>query len=333
MLIEEAVLDGKDKVLLEHRHVDDDGELDLPDEVFPVLDRPDSDADDALLEDEEELPQPKRKERKAKRVDDAPKGRFAKAALQGPASSSSSGSESDPVVEGAAAVVSSDEDSDGDESSDPDAEAWGSYHVSHPTTKRRGKRVEPVDAAEEAENKKLELAEAMRLQKRARDRLKEADFLPLAGPVKGDEGDGAEEETVVVMGKGRGVDVDALAKEPARFETEGEAIAVLLKDRPECLALVDDFRRQLPVLREMEKELKGVKAISTAGDDDDLNESLESFRWLHYRKPLFLASRTRADQRRQTPCRRTCPASHSTFACSSLPRPPPRPDPTRSSPA
>lgn len=278
-----AVFAGKDKVLLEHNRLRDDGdELDLPDEVLALKSPDQSDEDDEEAHGEDfEVPERIKRARKTKKVDTAPKGRFAK-----PPKGDDDEDEDEDGSDG------SDEDDDEDEmvipdvdlpsdesasaagSSEDEEEAWRSYHVS--TKPRRGKRGD--DEADEAEDHALELAEVERLRKKARARLVEADFLPYGGalPLYPTTEPTEDVETFTIDRSRAPVGVSSFASEP-------EAIAHLLKHRPEALALVDDFKRQLKAFQLVEKEVKGVKAIMAAQDDEDMNETNEAINWLHYR--------------------------------------------------
>lgn len=195
-----------------------------------------------------------------KAATDEPRGRFAKTA--NPSQdiiANSSDDDSDAAPSGPAPASDSDDAQSAHSASDSDGEeTWapGSYHAS---------RRAPGEAdSSDDEALELEAAEARRLQQLAKGRLGGDDFgLDAAG-----EAEGTAEE------------VRKAAREKRRLEEQGEeggeavavagrmseeeAIAHLVRNSPETLALLDDFAATAVRMESVEKDLDTVRK----GQDD-----------------------------------------------------------------
>ncbi|GAA6015930.1 hypothetical protein JCM10207_006810 [Rhodosporidiobolus poonsookiae] len=172
-----------------------------------------------------------------------------------------SGSDEDdePATKGQLADMAGDDVSDAgsgqagsgpDDSEDEDFDRWaaGQYHAS---------RRAPGEAdSEDEEAAQLELDEARRLQRRARERLGGGDF----GVEESDEDGEGEAEVERLQ-----LDLDAEEKPAAEAEANGkalspeQAIALLLRSQPETLALVDDFVLTASKIKQVEADLEVVR--------------------------------------------------------------------------
>lgn len=272
--------------MLEHnRSRDNDrNELDLPDEVLALKLPEASDDEDEAFDEEDEVVEPQQRKRKEKVVDTRPKGRFAKPARTEEDEDEETGSSDDDEEEDDMVIpdvdLPSDDEASAEGSSADEDEAWRSYHVST-KARRRGKADD--QEADEAEDEALELAEVERLQKKARARLIEADFLPFGGAIPLDPTTTSGGHPTTANGETFLVDRSKAPAQTLAFDTEPEAIAYLLRNRPECLALVDDFKRQLKVLRRVEGEVRGVQEIMAVPEEQALSETKEAIGWMHYR--------------------------------------------------
>lgn len=216
------------------------------------LDLPDRDdsasEDDYDDEDEDDRSAPAEKERKSKSARVEPLGRYGKTAATEELAQAAS--DVDSEAEGKA--VGSDDD-------DEEDERWaaGQYHVS---------RRAPGEAdSSDDEALELEAEEARRLQKKMKDSLAGEDY----GLVGDDEENG---DDGMVVGKGgkrsraRAARLEEEDDTPAtatngteatstKTMTETEAIAFLLKNHPETLALLDDFSATAERVQNVERNL------------------------------------------------------------------------------
>ncbi|GAA5988895.1 hypothetical protein JCM11641_002114 [Rhodosporidiobolus odoratus] len=185
-------------------------------------------------------------------------------------SSSSSGSDPEEDVGGEAAgaeLAESDQDhqeeagsgkepdSDDDEHDGDERWAAGQYHAT---------RSAPGEAdSEDDEAAELELDEAKRLQKKARERLAGSDFGIEEDEDDHEEGDhveGREKEKKDVL---RDDTEEGLGEQEgdqgAQELSEDEAIALLLRTRPEVLALVDDYVLTASKVKQVREDLEQVR--------------------------------------------------------------------------
>lgn len=170
-------------------------------------------------------------------VVEEPKGRFAK--TSNPAQDILSDDEVEPAA---------------DADSDSDEETWAanSYHAS---------RRAPGEAdSEDDEALDLEAEEARRLQKRQRGAMAGDDFGLGDG---GEEAEGEIEKMREQSRKQGRLEEDALVPQDgtatAGFGTDEEAIAYLLRNQPETLALLDDFTATAERMTSVEKALATVR--------------------------------------------------------------------------
>lgn len=158
----------------------------------------------------------------------------------------------------AAAASQGDSDSDSDEDNEGEGEdefndEWartGGYHVSRKEIARLEDQAasassKPYVDEEDAQRDALELYEARRIQKEAKDRLSEEDYMNLEEL----DADDAEDTEALQIAKPERRYLPA----GLIFETREEAIAHLVSKEPELLALVDDFSAtsdKLPIIQQ-----------------------------------------------------------------------------------
>ena len=239
--------------------VSDDEEvfaLDLPSdgdssEEDSVDDEDDDDDDD----DEEEMDGVEQiftKDFKAK--DELPKGRFAKAPVPSSQSDSSASSESSDSSDSSDSSNSKSDEEQEEESDEEEEEKWhpSSYHA----TRRTPGELNSDDSEADDEAFQLEVDEARRLQKKSRAGLDEDDFrstttsvegVPILENVKVGK---LEEEETIINEDNKSVEM-----------TEETSIALLLKNNPETLALVDDFSTCSLKLQDVSAKLEEVRAM------------------------------------------------------------------------
>lgn len=158
-----------------------------------------------------------------------------------------------------------DDDDDEADTKDDDAEdefddEWartGGYHV----TKREIARMEEQASApggrfsadEQAEQRDaLELYEARRIQKEAKDKLDETDY------IDDEELEDTDNKVEDLLALTR-VDRSQRVPQALKFDSREEAIAHLLNREPELLALLDDFSacsERLPIVQQTVKQLR-----------------------------------------------------------------------------
>lgn len=205
----------------------DEEMLDEDEDDTGVADGQDEDDDEERYEDEPDIVEP-------------PRGRFAKSA-----------NPSQDVLSDDAASAASDAESN----SEDEEETWAanSYHAS---------RRAPGEAdSEDEEALDLEADEARRLQKRARDVMGGDDFGLGDG---GEEIEGELEKMREVNRRNGKLEEAIQAQKGVEVKVEGfvkeeEAIAYLLKQQPETLALLDDFSETAERMKSVEKALELVR--------------------------------------------------------------------------
>lgn len=184
------------------------------------------------------------------------------------------------------AASSDDEKAGGGSDEDEyDDDRWNAAQY-HATRNDRGE----ADSDDE-EAAELELEEAKRLQRKARERLAGGDF-----GVESDEEEDAD-AAAEARGASKFVDEDSAEAQEAVDEaaagmTEGEAIAHLLRTQPETLALVDDFVVTASKIKDVERDLEEVRTKQGPdGEEHPARAVLE----LEYRTfPLFSHSLPRS---------------------------------------
>ncbi|GAA5834424.1 hypothetical protein JCM11251_007985 [Rhodosporidiobolus azoricus] len=194
-----------------------------------------------------------------------------------------SGSEEDEGEEEEAPAAASEDEAasggeeEGDEFAGDDRWAAAQYHAT---------RNAPGEAdSEDEEAAEMELEEARRLQKRARERLGRGDFLEEEdeeeerGEVgKEKEGRGrfeADDEGQSKEKKEGGKDKDVLPPSAAASLSAPEAIAHLLRTSPETLALVDDFVLTASKVKQVEKDLEVVRLGDGEGGEHPARAVME----------------------------------------------------------
>ncbi|EGG07609.1 uncharacterized protein MELLADRAFT_116198 [Melampsora larici-populina 98AG31] len=270
---EDQFFAGNDKVLLEQTNGGGqiEHDLDIPRQLLDL----ESDDEDAMQEDEmDEEPAPRApKQRKAKPdIDNTKKGRFGKKMDVGhTAEDADSDFHNDPDTE--SEQLSSEDEKDNqdqdqeEEEEEEEEETWKSYHVTRAQSKKSKKkpRNDPDSKAEEEERRALELEEVKRLQLKARSKLIRDDFMSYL-----DYASDSELVEVEATSELKGA-MDLLEFSPQKFESEPEAIAMMLKTKPEVLALVDDFQRNLITLMEVKEDVLGsLKAADEADADHNI---------------------------------------------------------------
>ncbi|KAH9812509.1 Sas10 C-terminal domain-containing protein [Melampsora americana] len=269
---EDQFFAGNDKVLLEQTNGGGqlEHDLDIPRQLLDL----ESDDEDDMQEDEiDDEPIPRAlKQRKAKpAIDNTQKGRFGKKMEIEPnaeEADSDSDSNDDPYSESQNSSSEDDkEDQHQDQDEEEDEETWKSYHVTRVRSKKSKKkpRNDPDSKAEEEERRALELEEVQRLQVKARSKLTRADFMSYL-----DYASDSELAEVQATPELKGA-MDLLEFSPQKFESEPEAIAMMLKTKPEVLALVDDFQRNLITWMEVKEDvLDSIKAADEAEADHNI---------------------------------------------------------------
>ncbi|KAA1132493.1 hypothetical protein PGTUg99_005375 [Puccinia graminis f. sp. tritici] len=284
--------EGLDKVSLQQTGRDTrfENDLEIPEQLLDIDDgEEETEEDDDDEEDGSESEGQKSKPRKQRKpkasVDNSHKGRFGKVASASETHSDQTDSEDgseedvDPMqldqneLETEGGKLADDDDG----SSDEDESTWKSYHVAKSKSKKKKSTNDPEAVAEEEERRALELEEVKRLQAKARSKLIPSDFSSYL--------DYASDEEILATEATKKLNQDqrfssshsTLVKE---FDSEPEAVAYLLKTKPECLALLNDFRRSLDALSDLQDK------ISTTSDptdgDQEKNEFNRAIDLLHY---------------------------------------------------
>jgi len=202
-----------------------------------------------------------------KAASDEPRGRFAKSANPDQ-DIISNGSDSDAAESDA---VASDDDAAAAGSDSDDEETWapGSYHAS---------RRAPGEAdSEDDEALELEANEARRLQQLAKGKLGGEDY---GFDAEGEAEGTAEEVRKAARDKVRLEEDEAGERVAGGKMTEEEAIAHLVRNSPETLALLDDFAATAQRMESVERDLDVVRK----GGDDGKEHPALAIMELEYRK-------------------------------------------------
>ncbi|CAH7688415.1 Sas10 C-terminal domain-domain-containing protein [Phakopsora pachyrhizi] len=266
---EDEFFEGEDKILLDQNrtHQNSDDESDIPDQLLKLHSETEesSDGEDSRPEDER-IDEVKKKTRKPKKkVDNSSKGRYGKKQLSDP----DVDSESDIEDEKQASLPGNGEfeEDQSSQEDDEEDETWKSYHVLKSGRKKSKKKRDDPD---EVERRALELEEVKRLQIRAREKLTNSDFNCYLDYASEDEL--ARDETVEAK---QASGIDSQSGQVKKFDSEPEAVAFLLKTKPEALALVNDFRRSLVAFSDVQDEI-------FKKEKPESNEFRCAITWLHY---------------------------------------------------
>ncbi|KAM0747311.1 hypothetical protein T439DRAFT_329054 [Meredithblackwellia eburnea MCA 4105] len=231
-------------------------EISDDDEVFG-LNLPsgsDSAEDDEEEDEEEEQESTSRFQRKSsKKTDEGPKGRFAKP-ISADSHSEPSSSDNDEGDGGDQPESDSEQEGEGEDGSDEEEEeeedrwAAGQYHVSR-------RRKDESDSSDD-EALDLEAEEARRLQRKFRGGLSGRDFFD----EEGDEGEESEKRDARERGRWEEEEEEQARKEKDNAGmTDDEAVAFLVRNRPETLALLDDFVDASERVKVVESNLEEVR--------------------------------------------------------------------------
>ncbi|KAI7946933.1 hypothetical protein MJO29_011460 [Puccinia striiformis f. sp. tritici] len=286
--------DGLDKVSLQQTGRDTrfENDLDIPEQLLDIDDGEEDDDNEGYDEpsgSEIEKRKPK-KQRKAKvSIDNSHKGRFGKVTSTGEetqpeSTNSDDDAEQDEKEDIDLMEIDQNElelgtaklDDDHDGSSDEDESTWKSYHVTKPKSKRKKTDNDPESIAEEEERRILELEEVKRLQAKARSKLISSDFCSYL--------DYASEDEILDTEVTNKLNQDRIDSAQSTllndFDSEPEAVAYLLKAKPESLALLNDFRRSLADLSDLQDKISS--PVEPIDGDPEKNEFNRAIDLLHY---------------------------------------------------
>ncbi|OAV98463.1 hypothetical protein PTTG_08525 [Puccinia triticina 1-1 BBBD Race 1] len=280
--------EGLDKVSLQQTSRDTRFENDLEDPE-QLLDIDDGEEDDEqYVDDQSESESEKSKPRKQRKpkvsVDNSHKGRFAKgtSALETHSDSinSEEGSDDDEdqlqLDQNDLELEGDGKMDENDGSSEEDESTWKSYHVTKSKSKKKKTTNDPEAVAQEEERRALELEEVKRLQVKARSKLTSSDFSSYL--------DYASDEEILATKATEKLNQDRISSSHStlvkEFDSEPAAVAYLLKTKPECLALLTDFRRSLGALSELQDKVSSPS--EPIDGDPDKNEFNRAIDLLHY---------------------------------------------------
>ncbi|PLW11992.1 hypothetical protein PCASD_23573 [Puccinia coronata f. sp. avenae] len=284
--------EGLDKVSLQQTSRDTrlENDLEIPEQLLDIDDGEDDEEEGFEDQSDSETEKSKpRKQRKAKvLIDNSRKGRFGKVSSAEETQSNSTHSDVDSdenqdlmQLDHDELEAESHEDAKlGDEgaSSEEDESTWKSYHVTKSKSRKKKLPNDPEAVAEEEERRALELEEVKRLQAKARSKLVSSDYSSYL--------DYASEEEVLATEATKKLNQERAASSHStivrEFDSEPEAVAYLLKTKPECLALLNDFRRSLVVLSELQDKISSPSESSESDKDQEKQEFNKAIDFLHY---------------------------------------------------
>lgn len=283
---EDEFFEGLDRVSLQptSREARYENDLDIAEQVLDVDEGEDEDEvnfDDPEEDEDVDESRVKKQRKLKKNIDNSRKGRFGKL-YPADVQSDSTDSDEGTVDEQTRASLKLDERGseqevdDDHKSSEDDESTWKSYHVFKSKSKKKKKSHEPAVLAEEAERSALELEEVKRLQIKARSKLIPADFLSYLDYASDDELQATTDNTQ----KSDQIAPLSASSLPKEFHSEPEAVAYLLKTKPECLALLNDFRRSLISLSEVQP--KALSLDDPPGSNSGRNEYRRAVDVLNY---------------------------------------------------
>ncbi|KAG0146767.1 hypothetical protein CROQUDRAFT_43831 [Cronartium quercuum f. sp. fusiforme G11] len=264
---EDQFLAGNDQVLFDDTTSNRDLEhdLDIPRQLLEIDSENEEDTSEEDLEMDEPAPRVFKQRKSKPIVDNTQKGRFGKASTVG-LLDESDGSD---IADDQDQESKSSEFENGTASEGSEDEVWKSYHVKSGPTKKSRKRIpqDPESKAEEATRRQLELDEVKRLQVKARSKLIRSDFisyLDYASDSEVAEPQVTPEENAI----------DLLQFSSQKFESEPEAIALMLKTKPEVLALVNDYQRNLVTLAELKADVLGAIQANSDPEQNVFNQAI-----------------------------------------------------------
>jgi hypothetical protein len=287
------VFEGLDKVSLQQTSRDTrlENDLEIPEQLLDIDDGEDDEEEGFEDQSDSETEKSKpRKQRKAKvLIDNSRKGRFGKVSSAEETQSNSTHSDVDSDENQDLMQLDHDElEAEGHEdaklgdegaSSEEDESTWKSYHVTKSKSRKKKLPNDPEAVAEEEERRALELEEVKRLQAKARSKLVSSDYSSYL--------DYASEEEVLATEATKKLNQERAASSHStivrEFDSEPEAVAYLLKTKPECLALLNDFRRSLVVLSELQDKISSPSESSESDKDQEKQEFNKAIDFLHYR--------------------------------------------------